>query len=87
MNLSYGKFWFFVIIYYILFYVENVVMILLFVLWIDIDKLSWIFLVIICVVFLGILFCMLFMVLYYKFCYLKLICLLEDGIIGEDLIV
>lgn len=78
MNLSYGKFWFFVIIYYILFYVENVLMVLFFVLWIDIDKFSWIFIVIVCVVFLEILFCMLFMVMYYRFCCYWVLYKLED---------
>uniref|UniRef100_A0A8W8MNX3 XK-related protein n=1 Tax=Magallana gigas TaxID=29159 RepID=A0A8W8MNX3_MAGGI len=87
MNLSHGKSRLFAIIYYTLFYVENVVMILLFVLWTDIDKSSWIFLVTICVASSGTLFCTLFMALYYKLCHPKLTRPSEDGTTGEDLIV
>lgn len=87
MNLSHGKSRLFAIIYYTLFYVENVVMVLLFVLWTDIDKSSWIFLVTICVASSGTLFCTLFMALYYKLCHPKLTRPSEDGTTGEDLIV
>lgn len=71
MNLSHGKSRRFAIIYYTLFYVENVLMVLLFVLWTDIDKSSWIFIVTVCVASSGTLFCTLFMVMYYKLCHPK----------------
>lgn len=68
MNLSHGKSRLLAIIYYTLFYVENVVMVLLFVLWTDIDKSSWIFIVTVCVASSETLFCTLFMVMYYRLC-------------------
>ncbi|XP_052704940.1 XK-related protein 8-like [Crassostrea angulata] len=71
MNLSHGKSRLFAITYYTLFYVENVVMVLLFALWTDIDKSSWIFIVAVCVASSGTLFCTLFMVMYFKLCHPK----------------
>lgn len=71
MNLSDGKSRLFAIAYYAIFYVENAVMILLFVLWTDIDMSSWIFIVTVCVASSGTLFCTLFMVMYYRFCHPK----------------
>lgn len=72
MNLSRGSSRLLAIAYYAIFYVENAVMVSLFVFWTNMNKSSWIFIVMVCVASSGTLFCTLFMVMYYKFCHPKL---------------
>ncbi|XP_061194081.1 XK-related protein 6-like [Saccostrea echinata] len=73
MNLSQGKSRVLAIAYYSLFHVENAVIVALFVFWGDVDTSSLAYLATISVASSGIVFCTLFMLMYYTLCHPKVV--------------
>ncbi|XP_062581435.1 XK-related protein 6-like [Saccostrea cucullata] len=71
MNLSRGRSRFLAIAYYSLFHVENVLMVVLFVVWGDVNKSSWVYIATISVALSGVIMCTLFMLTYYSLCHPK----------------